>query len=144
MSSAYFAASNGRAELAVKASKRLLLENTGTNGSLNTDKMVRNLLIKRNTSDPDCKLSPAEVVFGRKVRDTLPYKGLQKSSDDISEQRNCSVMGETWDLKEQALKHRYLKNLEKAGLQSKTFTTTEFLGPCIYPESSLKVCHNIG
>ena len=76
-SSAYHAQSNGRAELAVKAAKRLLRYNTGSDGSLDTDRMVKALLIKRNTPDPGCKLSPAEVVFGRKLKDTLPYGGLQ-------------------------------------------------------------------
>ena len=44
MSSAYHPVSNGRAESAVKASKRLLMENVGSNGELNNDKMVQALL----------------------------------------------------------------------------------------------------
>ena len=119
MSSAYFAASNGRAELAVKAKKRLLMENTGADGSLNTDKMVRALLMKRNTPDPDCKLSPAEVVFGRKLRDTLPYKGLQQGPMIFKNKDIAQKWRETWDLKEQALKHRYLKNLERLDCSAK-------------------------
>ena len=119
MSSAYFAASNGRAELAVKATKRLLMENTGADGSLNTDKMVRALLMKRNTPDPDCKLSPAEVVFGRKLRDTLPYKGLQQGPMIFKNKDIAQKWRETWDLKEQALKHRYLKNLERLDCSAK-------------------------
>ena len=44
LSSAYFPQSNGRAEVAVKLTKRLLEENVGINGNLNTDKGVYALL----------------------------------------------------------------------------------------------------
>ena len=40
MSSAYHPMSNGRTELAVKATKRLLMENVGSNGELNNNRMV--------------------------------------------------------------------------------------------------------
>ena len=43
-SSAYFAHSNCRAELAVKSEKRMLLDNNGPNGELNTDKFLRAML----------------------------------------------------------------------------------------------------
>ena len=119
VSSSYFAESNGRAELAVKATKRLLRENTGPDGSLNTDAMVKALLMKRNTPDPDCKLSPAEVVFGRTLRDTLPCLGLQNGPMVFQNKEIDQKWRETWDLKEQALKHRYLKNLEKLEGSSK-------------------------
>ena len=69
---AYNPQPNGRAELAVKCTKRLLGDNISQDGNLDTDAFVRALLIKRNTPDPICKLSPAEIVFGRKLRDTLP------------------------------------------------------------------------
>ena len=41
VSSAYLAKSNGRAELAVKATKRLLRDNVKQDGSLDTDRFVR-------------------------------------------------------------------------------------------------------
>ena len=65
LSSAYFPQSNGRAEVAVKATKRLLEDNVGIDGTLNNDNIVRALLQQRNTPDCICKLSPAEVLFGR-------------------------------------------------------------------------------
>ena len=43
-SSAYYAQGNGRAELAVKAAKRLLWDNTSSSGKLNTDGVIRALL----------------------------------------------------------------------------------------------------
>ena len=81
--------------------------------------MVKALLIKRNTPDPDSKLSPAEVVFGRKLRDTLPCQGLQNGPMVFQNKEIAQKWRETWDLKEQALKHRYLKNLEKLESSSK-------------------------
>ena len=72
LSSAYNPQSNGRAELAVKSTKRLLEDNIGSDGELDTDKFLRAMLIKRNTPDPVTKLSPAEIIFGRKLRDSLP------------------------------------------------------------------------
>merc|ERR1711954_499944 len=77
LSSSYFAHSNCRAELAVKTGKRLLRENMGIKGSLNTDKFMRAVMQYRNTPIPDLRLSPAQIVFGRQIRDfipVLPYK----------------------------------------------------------------------
>ena len=77
LSSAYFPHSNCRAELAVKTGKRLLRENMGIKGSLNTDKFMRAVMQYRNTPIPDLRLSPAQIVFGRQIRDfipVLPYK----------------------------------------------------------------------
>ena len=72
ISSAYFPHSNSRAEIAVKTVKRLIMENTGPAGSLDTDKFQRALLQYRNTPDRDTGLSPAMCVFGRSVRDFIP------------------------------------------------------------------------
>ena len=88
----------------MKVAKRLLRDNTNTDGSLNKDRMVRALLMKRNTPDPQCQLSPAEVVFGRKLKDILPYGGLQAGpmvhvNNDIDKQWRYM-----WDLKEKALR----------------------------------------
>ena len=58
VSSAYFPQS----KVAVKAAKRLLMSNISPNGDLNNDSFLRALLQLRNTLDPDCDLSPAEIV----------------------------------------------------------------------------------
>ena len=68
---AYNASSNGRAKVAVKSVKRIMLWNVGLCGTLNTDKFLRAILQLRNTPDPACGVSPAEIVFGRPLRDTL-------------------------------------------------------------------------
>ena len=66
---AYFPQSNGRAEVAVRITKRILEDNVGPNGSLDNDKVVRALLQLRNTPDRDCGLSAAEVLFSRRLKD---------------------------------------------------------------------------
>ena len=72
ISSAYHPRSNKRAELAVKHAKRLVSDCLGPNGGLNTDAMARALLSHRNTPDALTGVSPAQVIFGRVLRDFLP------------------------------------------------------------------------
>ena len=67
-----FPHSNQRAELGVKVSKRLIRENKGPGGTLNTDKFCRAMMAYRNTPDRDTSRSPAEVLFGKPLRDHLP------------------------------------------------------------------------
>ena len=52
VSSAYYPRANKRGELAVKSAKRMIMENLGPAGQLDTDKFARALLLHRNTPDP--------------------------------------------------------------------------------------------
>ena len=72
VSSSYFPHSNLRAETAVKSAKRILLNNTKSDGSPIWDKIYKALMAHRNTPDLEWKLSPAQLIFGRPVRDFLP------------------------------------------------------------------------
>ena len=72
ISSAYYPQSNGRAEAAVKTAKRLLRDNTGPGGSLDTDKMAIALLQYLNTPLRDINRSPAQLAAGRQLRDGVP------------------------------------------------------------------------
>ena len=63
---------NARAELGVKQMKRLLRMNVGAYGTLDTAKFSRAILQLRNTPDRDTRLSPAEALYGRKLKDFLP------------------------------------------------------------------------
>jgi hypothetical protein len=72
VSSAYVPHGNMRAEAGVKTVKRLVRDNLGPLGSLDTVGMSRALLEYSNTPDRDTGLSLAQVVFGRQLRDFLP------------------------------------------------------------------------
>ena len=72
ISSAYHAVSNKRAEIGVKSCKRMIRDNLKPDGSLDGDKFARALLIHRNTPDPETGVSPAQIVYGRQLRDHLP------------------------------------------------------------------------
>ena len=72
VSSAYYPRANKRSEIAVKSAKRLIMDNLGPNGSLNTDKLARAILAHRNCPDPESGLSAAQIIFGRELRDHLP------------------------------------------------------------------------
>jgi hypothetical protein len=56
----------------VKVGKKLLRDNTGHGGSIDTDKFMRAVLQYRNTPMQDCRRSPAQMVFGRQMRDSIP------------------------------------------------------------------------
>ena len=51
--------------------KRLLRENAGSDGSLNTDRVNRALLGYRNTPNVELKRSSAQLLYGRNLRDHL-------------------------------------------------------------------------
>ena len=80
LSTAYNPRSNLRAELGVKTIKRLLRDNIGKQGSLDTDRMGRALLTYRNTPNKEIGLSPAQMLYGRNLRDHLPatLEGLKQ------------------------------------------------------------------
>ncbi|MEL6802241.1 MAG: DDE-type integrase/transposase/recombinase, partial [Bacteroidota bacterium] len=113
MSSAYNPQSNGRAEVAVKTVKRLMRSNTGVSGSLNTDRFLRAMLQLRNTPDPDCGISPSEIVFGRQLRDNLSFASYNKRSTYSRRWQ------EAWEGKENALRARFVKTAEKLNQHSR-------------------------
>ena len=113
-----FPSSNGRAELAVKTAKRLLMDNVGANGKLDNDSMVRALLMHRNTPDPGCKLSPSQILLGRQLRDSLPY--IHKEIMSFNNPEIHVQWREAWMAKEDALKTRYVKTLENLSEHSRT------------------------
>ena len=116
-SSAYHPQSNGRAEVAVKSAKRLLRSNIGPSGSLNTDSFLRAMLQLRNTPDPDCHLSPAQVVFGKPLRDSLAFVNrLEKFSNPHIR----PIWREAWREKESALRQRYHRTSESLNEHSRT------------------------
>lgn len=109
VSSAHFPVSNGRAEVAVKTAKRLLMSNTSSTGSLNHDGFLRAMLQLRNTPDPDCNVSPAQVVFGRPLRDAFSFiNRLEKFSNPNIR----PLWRDAWAAKEFALQTRLARSSE--------------------------------
>ena len=118
MSSAYLPSSNGRAEVAVKAVKRLLRDNAKENGNLDNDAVVRALLQMRNTPDRDDGRSPAQMLFGKELRDALPWKREVRPSERSETEGHPFPIDqhwhEAWDEREKALRYRFAKNVDKA------------------------------
>ena len=83
------------------------MENVGLNGELENNRMVKALRMQRNTPDPGCTLSPAQIRLGRNLKDSLSYVRMTYNNPQISNM---------WSKKEQALKSRYVKSLENLRL----------------------------
>ena len=126
-SSAYHPQSNGRAEVAVKSVKRLLRSNVTQSGSLDSDKFLRGLLQLRNTPDPDCNLSPSEIIFGRPIKDAFSFANKLEKFSNRSIQ---PIWREAWKAKEVALKTRFVQTSEKLNQHAKHLTKLEVGDRC--------------
>ena len=65
---------NQLAEGAIKAAKRMLRDNTGMQGTLDTNKFLAALLAKRNKPNPKTTMSSSDVVFSRQIKDLIPIR----------------------------------------------------------------------
>merc|ERR1712020_32967 len=115
---AHHPSSNGRAEVAVKMVKRVLRENRGPEGEVDNDKVTRALLNLRNTPDRDTGLSPAQLLLGRPLRDTLPLLQPWARTESpvhrgVGAQPIRDEWHDRWDQQEEALRHRLGKNIDK-------------------------------
>ena len=72
ISSVGFPHANCRSEVAVKTAKRLLRTHVPPTGTVNTLEITKAMLQYRNTPDRDLGVSPAEMLYGRKLPDFLP------------------------------------------------------------------------
>ena len=117
VSSAYFPQSNGRAEVAVKTAKRLLLDNIDPSGSIDNDKFLRAMLQLRNTPDIDCNLSPAQIVFGRTLSDAFKFvnRVVKYRNPDIR-----PMWREAWRAKETALRTRFTRSMEQLNAKARS------------------------
>ena len=71
-SSPYMPRSNGVAEEAVKEMKKIIRANTSTSGVFDSASAASGLQMFRNTPRSPTDLSPAQIVFGHAIRDSLP------------------------------------------------------------------------
>ena len=117
LSSVYFPQSNGRAEVAVRITKRLLEDNIGQDGSLDNDNIVRALLQLRNTPDKESNLSSAEVLFGHQLKDAMPK--LDKSVSIFDSPQLHNHWRETWEAREKAIRTRMVRTCERLEQNSK-------------------------
>ncbi|KAJ8336082.1 hypothetical protein SKAU_G00394250 [Synaphobranchus kaupii] len=104
LSSVAFPHSNCRMEIGVKTMKRLITDNTGPKGELDTDAVQRAILQYRNTPDPDTKISPAMCVFGRPIRDFIPIVP--------GKYRPHETWRETLTAREEALRKRHIRTAD--------------------------------
>ncbi|CAE1306768.1 unnamed protein product [Acanthosepion pharaonis] len=111
LSSVAFPHSNCRAKLGVKTVKRLLMDNTGPSGTIDTDSFQRAMLQYRNTPDRNTKLSPAMCIFGRPIRDFIPIIP--------GNYRPHETWRSTWKTREEALRNRHMRCAERLSEHTK-------------------------
>ena len=113
ISSSYNPHSNLRAESAIKTSKRIITDNTKSDGSPIWDKLYRAILQHRNTPLDGIQLSPAQLLMGRPIRDFQPVRPGQFQPSEVwvdnAEKRELAMKKrfclarERWSLNTRAL-----------------------------------------
>ena len=64
----------------------------------------------RNSPDKDCNLSPAQIIFGRPLRDAFSFVNRELKFENPAMR---SVWRDAWKLKEEALRHRFIRSAER-------------------------------
>ena len=129
-----FPQSNSRAEVAVKTAKRLLVSNIGPTDSLHYDRFLPAILQLRNTPDPDCNLSHAQIIFERALRDSLSFVNrLEKFSNPHIRLLWCQA----WAAKEEALRTRITCTTECLKVHSRPLCSLS-LGERIFLSESVR------
>lgn len=122
LSSVAFPHSNSRAEIAVKTLKRMIIDNTGHDGCLDTDSFQRAMLQYRNTPDRDTKLSPAMCIFNRPIRDFIPIHPGKYLPH--------KTWQETLSNREEALRNRHMRDAERLSAHTRVLPPL-VVGDCV-------------
>ena len=95
------------------------MSNTGPTGTLDNDRFLRAMLQLRNTPDPDCNVSPAQIIFGRPLRDEFSFiNRLEK----FSNHNIRPLWRQAWAAKEEALQTRMARSMESLRTPSRFLT----------------------
>ena len=102
-----------------QSKKHFLFDCVGPAGSLNSDKFLQGMLHIRNTPNPDCKLSPAQIIFARPLRDAFSFINrvakFQNSAINL-------VWREAWNPRETSLCTRFSKSVENLDLRGHEYS----------------------
>ena len=133
ISSVGFPHGNTRGEVAVKTAKRLLRDHLNPVGDLDTVAVTKALLQHRNTPDRDLGVSPAELLFGRKLKDYLPsrpneppnslWPNFRQEWKDTAHWRELALQRRSSKIQEKLLEHT--KNLEPLKINDAVFVQNQ-------------------
>ena len=133
ISSVGFPHGNTRGEVAVKTAKRLLRDHLNPVGDLDTVAVTKALLQHRNTPDRDLGFSPAELLFGRKLKDYLPsrpnepphslWPNFRQEWKDTAHWRELALQRRSSKIQEKLSEHS--KNLEPMKINDAVFVQNQ-------------------
>ena len=96
--------------MAVKSAKRLLQDHCTPTGCLDTDGYMLAIMAHRNTPDPDTKMFPAKVIYGRRLPDAFKFMSTMDKFSDEAVQPTWRM---AWELKERANRHCFYSQREQ-------------------------------
>ena len=72
--------------------------------------MVHALITQRNIADPGCKLSPALILLGGRLKDSLHY--IRKNFMAYNNPQTSGMWRDSCTKKEEELRSRHIKSLK--------------------------------